>query len=184
MNYPETAVVIDSSPADPGAPSPSIGAYSVATLVDRGVLSQKIDLSRLPRAALLDGYPSDRLNAAAEAVRNAEFVAVAADASRPESLGLLKLFVSRVPASVWRRRPVLVILASANGPRGADLAARTFRSVLVGAGASDVDVAVLDPSADGFDIDVEALLSSRLARATSRIENELLELAGFADRAA
>lgn len=178
MFFPESAVVIDAtSPTGAaGEPcAPSLGAYAVAALCDRGAPAQRIDLARLPRAALFDGYASDRLAAAERALREAEFAVVVADARAPEGLGWVRAFAARMGAEALRRRPILIVLATDRLAQ-ADALARSFRAAVIAAGARDVDIAVLDLARDGYELDLESLLAARLAEAISPAEAALVEL--------
>ncbi|HVZ93537.1 MAG TPA: hypothetical protein VG797_03405 [Phycisphaerales bacterium] len=182
MNLPESAVVIDASSSSERG-SPAIGAFAVAALCDRGLLTQRIDLRRMPRAALFDGYSSDRLKAAGEAAKHADFVVLAVDAEDPESVGLVKAFAARLPEGAFARRTVLVILG-VNGLAQADAAARVVRTALAPSGAAEIDVAVIDRSRDGHDLDLEAMLGTRLTTVLSQSEAELMYLGSRGDRAA
>lgn len=167
MEYPQTVLVIDATPqecepASKSEPCPaSVASYAVAAVCDRGLWAQKLDVRRLPRLALYEGYRSDRIIEAEESIRGADVVFVVLDAARPESLGLFNLLVARLSSEVWSGKAVAILVDSQSGSRSELLASAALR-ILNAAGALIVEQEAIARGRDGFDLELDDTVSSAL----------------------
>lgn len=145
-----TIAVISASPT-PAARASLLAGAAIASLSECGALVRRVELTRLPSAALFDGAPSDALARTIAAVRGADAAVLVAPDEGAACGGLLPALLRALPTGALGAKPVLPLLLG-----GAPGSLASYGARLVSA-LADAGAAPLSPRLFGADATWSAL---------------------------
>lgn len=158
-----TAAVVSAS-VTPASRAAILAGCAVATLSEQGTPLRRVELARLPAAAIHDGLPSDRMDAAVGAVRSSNVIVVVVPAEGAAFSGLLPAFLAAVPVESWRGKTIVPLLIGGEPTALARFEAR-LRSRFEALGARVALGELFDADDDFTGFEADASLTARVDRA-------------------
>lgn len=143
-----------------------LAGCAVVSLGDEHMTAQRVELSRISPAALYDGVPSDRLDAALAAVDVADVIVVIAPVERAAYGGLLPAFLARLAPGALEGKVVVPLLLGGEPRQLAEFEA-SLRRRLEKAGAVVALGDTFDASDDFTGSAGDARIDARVGRAVS-----------------
>ncbi|MFM9958365.1 MAG: NAD(P)H-dependent oxidoreductase [Phycisphaerales bacterium] len=157
------ALVLSASPSCVSRASVLAGC-AIVSLGDRHMPVQRVELARISPAALYEGVPSDKLDAALAAAESVDLIVLVAPMAGTAFSGLLPAFLDRMPEGALAGK-VIVPLLTGGDPAGLARFEASLRSRLESLGATVALGDLFDATDDLEGSDAGRRIDGRIDRA-------------------